>query len=221
MEFTKGPPPCFNSRPRAAGDWSRSGARRTRLFQLTPARSGRRKEWSGPADVYVSTHARAQRATPRASVNVSRKRVSTHARAQRATAKMPGSSRPKLVSTHARAQRATPAAGPWPSTCKFQLTPARSGRRKQASTTSGARQFQLTPARSGRLAVDILSALPGVFQLTPARSGRLLGRKYDNSGFVSTHARAQRATGPDRNIGPPSLFQLTPARSGRPSPCMT
>ena len=163
----------FNSRPRAAGDfWLYIADIFIMLFQLTPARSGRLM----PRANICSTHSFNSR--PRAAGDVRKGRggdadpVSTHARAQRATHEPFDRFGCLAVSTHARAQRATLTSSSWARAIRFQLTPARSGRRhRRTRLWSG--YFVSTHARAQRATCyRCHRSEPHEFQLTPARSGR-------------------------------------------------
>ena len=76
------------------------------------------------------------------------------------------------VSIHARTWRATFEGrhpGDFP---RFQFTPARGGRHREAAEAVLATMFQFTPARGGRLGLYTTDSAAGEFQFTPARGGR-------------------------------------------------
>ena len=129
--------PCFNPRPREAGD--------VLLQRLLGELQS------------VSIHARARRATRLHPPPVAMIAVSIHARARRAT-RREGSGRGGVgVSIHARARRATSRLVPAVRLAqKFQSTPARGGRRHEArlgqavdGVSIHARARRATPSRPG------------------------------------------------------------------------
>ncbi len=96
----------FNSRPRAAGDRERQAISEANVFQLTPARGGRRV--LGPKSLCRPCFNSRPRAAGDGPVVLD--------------------SRGRSVSTHARARRATWAGRQSARSWWFQLTPARGGR---------------------------------------------------------------------------------------------
>ena len=168
--------PCFNSRPRVAGD----------PFTFTRVREGA-----------VSIHARAWRATVRRQRRGVQCVVSIHARAWRATQLRRQVGQIHGVSIHARAWRATDSPmRPHPPSM-FQFTPARGGRHPtvydgnaitlvsihaRAWRATGdvgddrpRRSFNSRPRVAGDRYVLPFTALVVMFQFTPARGGRLGG----------------------------------------------
>ena len=145
-------PRSFQLTPRAAVTFLLQLIRIGLKFKLTPARSGRQPQSSSHASACaVSTHARAQRATVRDVADVVGILVSTHARAQRATFRSTSLTTVKFcVSTHARAQRAT---------------------RSRVTMTARPKRFQLTPARSGRRCAADFCLLDSGFNSRPRAAG--------------------------------------------------
>ncbi len=125
-EVSKGPD-SFNSRPRAAGDQGMPATCRANRFQLTPARGGRPGGVQLAGTVFVSTHARARRATPESDDESSGIEVSTHARARRATFGGVNDAVVYKVSTHARARRATVPRDPTRNRVGFNSRPRAAG----------------------------------------------------------------------------------------------
>ncbi len=208
------------------------------MFQLTPARGGRRNvinpRSSGPGF----------NSRPRAAGDGCDR-----------SSKMPTScfnSRPRAAGDHHWIIRGTSsgfnsrprAAGdrrPKPPRIDFgfQLTPARGGR--QPKSRDGQQPicgFNSRPRAAGDVNVLPSGSLTE-FQLTPARGGRRLVWRACSDQLVSTHARARRATsmcsdmipitcfnsrpraaGDNRVLSTATcnlMFQLTPARGGRPA----
>ncbi len=144
-----------------------------KLFQLTPARSGRPKRAgpSVPCSMFQLTPARSGR------LAIPRRRVFLHGFNSRP--REAGDARRKarvrvgvVVSTHARAKRAT-----WPCLALndlsgFQLTPARSGRRAPSSGPRDPKCFNSRPREAGDSSADAShSPWPGGFNSRPREAG--------------------------------------------------
>ena len=97
----------------------------------------------------------------------------------------------------------------------FQFTPARGGRRSDATGRSTCTTFQFTPARGGRLAQRSRVRSLSSFNSRPREAGDVSPACGDSSARVSIHARARRATPLPPWAQDTGAFQFTPARGGR------
>ncbi len=164
----------------------------TSKFQLTPARGGRPLVNADTPAGFVSTHARARRATlgvylseglrgfqltparggrPRRFQVSVEFGVSTHARARRATAGRGQLWLAQGFNSRPRAAGDNHCLGKSGVAFLFQLTPARGGRLLKATETGWTNSFNSRPRAAGDLSVPMLQC-GCMFQLTPARGGR-------------------------------------------------
>ncbi len=119
----------FNSRPRGAGDFNRILTYLDNTFQFTPARGGRRLIEDMSRILGVSIHARAGRATSSPSI--------TQTSIGCFNSRPRGAGDLKLAGAYQRAS--------------FNSRPRGAGDTSCSAHTSCAKRFQFTPARGGRL----------------------------------------------------------------------
>ena len=231
--------PCFNSRPREAGDLHQAalGADRkvsiharakratkprqprrvSQRFQFTPARSGRRNGRSIVGEGGVSIHARAKRATRRAPGVCSRASVSIHARAKRATFRALRGNAP-IHCFNSRPREAGDLKKCFSCLSHSVSIHARAKRATGGTMTGSITLYVSIHARAKRATSGSASGPTVTAVSIHARAKRATEHHDEDEphATVSIHARAKRATNPSSDDTPGMKFQFTPARSGRP-----